>query len=106
VPRHPEIRALLDAVITAMKHNRVWDVPRPAAEDFVDMGAFGGRTMAFAQWLRWVFVPNVERLIASDGPWPGSSDVATRAVREGDSDPAIAALVPALAAFDAAFSRR
>ncbi len=87
-----------------MKDSRVWDVPRPADEALVDMGAFGMRTMAFAQWLRWVFVPNVERLIASDGPWPQSSQVAVRAVREGDTDEAIAALVPALGAFDAAFS--
>lgn len=103
MPRAAEVRALLDDVVAAMRDHRVWEVPAPASEDLVDMGAFGMRTMAFAQWLRWVFVPNVERLIATDGPWPSSSQVAAQATREGDTDEAIAALVPALRAFDAAF---
>ena len=68
------------------------------------MGAFGGRTLGFSQWLRWVFVPNVEGLIESDGPWPSSSSVGVMATREGDTDPAIAAVANSLHRFDALFS--
>src|SRR6185295_6061277 len=49
-------------------------------------------------------VPGVEQRIAAAGPWPADSQVALQARREADASPAIAALVDALDAFDAAFS--
>ena len=102
-PSKEAVRAAVDAVVAAMRGAGVWAIERPPDEAFAEMGAFGARTMAFAQWLRWVFVPNVERLIESGGPWPSSSQVAVMATREGDTDPVIASLVPALARFDAVF---
>jgi uncharacterized protein YqcC (DUF446 family) len=104
MPSTVEVRERLDAVIEAMKRASVWDIERPADAAFEDMGAFGMKTMAFEQWLRWVFVPNVERLLGSGGPWPNGSALAVKAVREGDTDPAIAALVPELASFDELFN--
>ena len=101
-----EVRARLDGVIAAMKANGVWEIERPADDKLVDMGAFGTRTMAFEQWLRWVFVPTVEQRIAADGPWPRESHVAAQAAREhgwGGGD-AIGALVAPLHAFDALFT--
>lgn len=98
-----DVRARLAAVVAAMKRTGAWDVARPDDAAFADMGPFGSQTMAFEQWLRWVFVPHVEALIATAGPWPAASQVATVAVREGDTNPAVAALVDALAAFDAGF---
>ncbi len=102
-PSTDQVRQRLNEVIAAMKAGGCWDAERPADEAFVDMGAFGLRSMAFVQWLRWVFVPNVERLLTSDGPWPASSQVATIAYREGDTDPVVAALVEPLSRFDALF---
>ncbi|HTR54100.1 MAG TPA: YqcC family protein [Kofleriaceae bacterium] len=98
------VRARLDDVIAAMRREGCWDLERPSLAAFDDMGAFGTRTMAFPQWLRWVFVPNVEHLLAAGGPWPAGSQVAVQAAREGDSDEHVAALVPALSAFDALFA--
>jgi uncharacterized protein YqcC (DUF446 family) len=86
-----------------MQANGVWDVARPPDEAFENMGAFGMRTMAFVAWLRWVFLPNVEALIASNGPWPGGSQVAVQAMREGDTDPDVRALVESLSNFDQLF---
>jgi uncharacterized protein YqcC (DUF446 family) len=103
-PSLSSIRSHLDAVIGAMKGSGAWDIARPAGEAFTDMGAFGSNTMAFEQWIRWVFVPNVEGLLASGGPWPKSSSVAVFAVREGDTNPVVASLVPALSGFDALFN--
>ena len=100
-----QVRARLDAVIAAMQASGAWDVERPADAAFDDMGAFGMTTMAFEQWLRYVFVPAVEALVASNGPWPGGSSVAAHAAREGDGNPAIAELVAALSAFDDLFDR-
>lgn len=101
--RAEQVRERLDDVVRAMKDNGTWDVPRPPDEAFSDMGAFGTRSMAFAQWLRWVFAPNVEALIAAGGPFPRSSAVGVQAMREGDTDPLIAALCPSLQRFDALF---
>ena len=97
------VRARLDAVIAAMKLGGAWDVARPDPEAFVDMGAFGTRTMAFEQWLRWVFVPNVETCIAQDGPWPDESNVGVHAVRETDGNDDLAGVVTALHGFDDLF---
>ena len=69
-PSKEAVRAAVDAVVAAMRGAGVWAIERPPDEAFAEMGAFGARTMAFAQWLRWVFVPNVERLIESGGVPP------------------------------------
>ena len=103
VPDTTSIQERLDGVIAAIHREGLWDVERPADSAFKDMGAFGINTMAFVQWLRWVFVPNVQSLIASDGPWPQASRVSAQATREGDTDPKIQALVPALRLFDELF---
>jgi uncharacterized protein YqcC (DUF446 family) len=104
MPTTSAVRVRLDAVIHAMQREGIWYVARPPDEAFGDTGAFGMNTMAFAQWLRWVFVPNVEKLIASGGPWPRRSALAVQATREGDTDPTIAALVPELGSFDELFA--
>ncbi|HVY44916.1 MAG TPA: YqcC family protein, partial [Minicystis sp.] len=101
-----EVRARLDAVVAAMKQSGAWDVARPEEAAFVDMGAFGTKTMAFEQWLRWVFVPSIEARLGAGGPWPNESHVAAQAAREhgfGGSD-AVGALVGPLSAFDALFT--
>lgn len=94
----------LAAVVQSMKDAGVWETQRPPDSAFENMGAFGINTMPFTDWLRWVFVPNVERLITTDGPWPTSSQVSAQAAREGDTDEVVQSLVPALAAFDQLFS--
>jgi uncharacterized protein YqcC (DUF446 family) len=98
-----KVRACLDGVIGAMKDAGAWEVERPAEEAFADMGAFGMRTMAFEQWLRWVFVPSVETRLSQDGPWPDESQVGTHALRETDGNDTLQPLVAALERFDELF---
>lgn len=105
--KRPDARGVserLAAVVQSMKDAGVWEARRPPDSAFENMGAFGINTMPFTDWLRWVFVPNVERLITTNGPWPKSSQVSAQAAREGDTDPVVNSLVPALAAFDQLFS--
>jgi uncharacterized protein YqcC (DUF446 family) len=76
------IRARLDDVIAEMRKTGVWDAPEPPAHEG-PIGAFGqGAGMAFEQWLRHVFVPRVEQMLAAGGPWPAGSAVAAQATRE------------------------
>lgn len=106
--KSPDARSVserLAAVVQSMKDAGVWETQRPPDSAFEDMGAFGMNSMPFTDWLRWVFVPNVERLITSNGPWPTSSQVSAKAAREGDTDEVVSSLVPALSAFDQLFSR-
>jgi uncharacterized protein YqcC (DUF446 family) len=104
-PRTKNVVKRLAAVIEAMKTAGYWQLARPPASAFENMGAFGTNTMAFTVWLRWVFVPNVEQRVASDGPWPSSSSVAVQATREfdGNIDPGVPGLISALSDFDSIF---
>jgi uncharacterized protein YqcC (DUF446 family) len=103
-PDARQVSERLAAIVQSMKDASVWETQRPPASAFENMGAFGINTMPFTDWLRWVFVPNVERLITADGPWPTSSQVSAQAAREGDTDEVVHSLVPALSAFDQLFS--
>jgi uncharacterized protein YqcC (DUF446 family) len=64
--------------------------------------AFAMDTMAFTQWLQFVFLPRV-REAAGSKQFPSSSSVGTQAVREFDSDPNAGNLTTLLAEFDALF---
>ncbi|MEP6862440.1 MAG: YqcC family protein [Deltaproteobacteria bacterium] len=104
-PIDPEdVRARLDTVVATLKATGAWDVERPSDDKLVDAGPFGMHTLAFEQWLRYVFVPSVEALIASHGPWPTESMVAAHATREWDGHPNPDDMLSALAAFDALFT--
>jgi uncharacterized protein YqcC (DUF446 family) len=102
-PTATSVAERLAVVKVKMQEAGVWDTPPPPAEAFENMGAFGMNTMPFTDWLRWVFVPNVEGLLASGGPFPKSSQVAAQAMREGDTDPVVHSLVAALDDFDRLF---
>jgi uncharacterized protein YqcC (DUF446 family) len=59
--------------------------------------------MAYSQWLQFVFVPNVRRIVETEGQFPASSSVGAQAVREFDGDPNADALISRLSEFDALF---
>jgi uncharacterized protein YqcC (DUF446 family) len=98
-----KIAAAFAAICEEMKRTGVWNIARPADDAFDDMGAFGMKTMAFEQWLRWVFVPRVEGSLAAGGPWPASSEIAAHATRELDGVLELAELVRLLGDFDVLF---
>src|SRR5438045_3468026 len=78
------------------------DVPEPSAEQIDQGGAFGGQSMAFVQWLQYVFVPMAKARLA-DGDLPATSEVGAYAVRELDGDTHAAGLLMLLSEFDALF---
>ena len=80
-------------------------LPEPTAADVANGGAFGAATMAFAQWLRFVFVPIARRRVSA-GDLPGDSSVAAQAVREFDGFPDATGLIGMLAEFDAIVAGR
>ena len=44
--------------------------------------AFGADTMSLAQWLQFVFIPRVQGLLPTNGPWPRGSQVGTYAAQQ------------------------
>lgn len=93
------LTAALDAIEAEL--DRLFPgLPEPTAEQRAGGGAFGLATMAFAQWLRFVFVPIARERVGS-GDLPAGSAVAAQAVREFDGDDRAATLIGLLADFDA-----
>ncbi len=84
-PDYGTVAQKLDAIEAEMKRIGYWqDAPlKPEQYDF--RAAFAGDTMAFPQWLQFIFVPNVRAIIAQRGTFPASSQVGTYAVREFDT---------------------
>jgi uncharacterized protein YqcC (DUF446 family) len=102
--RTSAIRSQLEKIISEMHRIGMWEVQKVTTDQLKDMGAFGYNTMAFEQWLRWVFVPRVEALLNEDGPWPKSSDVGIAAIRNFDGQDKASGLVTLLCEFDALFT--
>ena len=94
-----QVRARLDAVIAEMKRLGIWELERPDSAP---------SPMELEAWLRWTFVPKIEALLLSGGPWPEESSVAVIAMRAADANPPptperVASLMASLDAFDALF---
>ena len=64
-----------------------WQVAPIEPERMNFRQAFGMDTMAFAQWLQFVFVPAAREMLAGRRPLPPSSMLAAHAVREFDGVP-------------------
>ena len=103
MPDPSAIRHKVEEIKAEMHRIGYWDIQEPAPEAYENMGAFGMNTMAFAQWLRYVFVPRIEGLLESDGPWPYNSSVGVHAVREFDGVYEAADLASLLCQFDGLF---
>ncbi len=88
-----------------LKNLNRWD-DQPLAEDkFVDMGAFGSRTMAFEQWIQFILLPRINQIISEQGDFPEKSSVATYAIRNFDGDPAADRLCDLLSDLDQFFNK-
>ena len=91
------------AIEAEMQHSGYWsDEPLPA-EDYRFSLAFAMDTMAFSQWLQFIFIPRVRNIIEERGEFPSRSMVGAQAVRELDADPRSERLVALLNEFDNLF---
>ncbi|HVU12463.1 MAG TPA: YqcC family protein [Phototrophicaceae bacterium] len=84
-PNYEAVARQADAIEAEMKRIGFWqDTPlKPEQYDF--RAAFAGDTMAFPQWLQFIFLPRVRDIIARRGQFPPSSQVAAYAIREFDT---------------------
>ncbi len=95
----------LDRIEEEMRTSGLWQDEPLKQEQFRFSEAFAMDTMAFQQWLQFVFMPRVRDAIAGDN-FPASSNVGAQAVREFDTVAAASQLVSLLSDFDALFEGR
>jgi uncharacterized protein YqcC (DUF446 family) len=79
---HEVVARKVDEIEAEMRRIGDWQSEPPPPEAFRDMGAFGHQTMAFEQWLQWVFLPRVREIVAERGDFPGASQVSQQAYKE------------------------
>ena len=49
----------------------LWSLEPPSAAQLASEAPFCADTLAFEQWLQWVFIPQVNQLLATGAPLPG-----------------------------------
>lgn len=91
-----------DLIEAEMRRIGYWQNQPLRPEQLQFKQAFAMDTMAFTQWLQFIFLPRVREAAASNR-FPSSSSVGTQAVRELDGDPNAGNLLTLLAEFDALF---
>jgi uncharacterized protein YqcC (DUF446 family) len=102
--RYAIVSAAIAGVEAEMKSIGYWSTAAllPEAYDFHQ--AFAMDTMAFSQWLQFVFIPRVRSIVDQRSEFPAKSMVAAQAVREFDGDTNATRLVSLLSEFDALFN--
>jgi len=80
------VAALADAVELELRGLGRWSAEPPPPEAFENMGAFGGGTMAFEQWIQFVLLPRIREIVRTHGRFPSGSEVGVYAVRALDGD--------------------
>lgn len=82
---YARVSAQITAIEAEMKRIGFWQNEPLQAEQYNFRVAFAGDTMAFPQWLQFVFIPNVRRIVETRNTFPASSQVSAYAVREFDT---------------------
>ena len=98
-----EVEKVIDEIESEMKRIGFWKKKPLSPEKYRFQRAFGGDTMAFEQWIQFILIPNVRRIIEEKGRFPKNSQVAVYAVKELDGNPYVAKLQGLLRDFDNLF---
>ncbi|WP_422450583.1 MULTISPECIES: YqcC family protein [unclassified Endozoicomonas] len=70
-----EVIVLLDAMESELRRQDVWLPMPPSVEAMNSTTPFCMDTMAFSQWLQWIFVPRVRAIMDGGGTLPKDSNI-------------------------------
>ncbi|ALO35463.1 hypothetical protein CMT41_12605 [Colwellia sp. MT41] len=73
-------RALLAALTTELKLLKLWQTQQPSAAELASSAPFCCDSLAFEQWLQFVFIPRITQLINQQQALP--SKIALRPMAE------------------------
>jgi uncharacterized protein YqcC (DUF446 family) len=103
---HPRLQQQVlryaDLIEAEMRRIGYWQSQPLRPEQLQFRKAFAMDTMAFTQWLQFIFLPRVREAAASHS-FPSSSSVGVQAVREFDGNSDASGLVKLLAELDRLF---
>ena len=102
-PATSTVKAAIDAIEAEIKSIGYWQDDPLRPEQYNFQQAFGLDTMAFSQWLQFIFIPRVNSIIIEHERFPKSSSVGAQAVREFDGVTEADHLISLLSEFDAMF---
>ena len=94
----------LTLIENEMKKINLWQKEPLKEEQYDFRAAFASDTMAYSQWLQFIFIPRVHQIIDEKGEFPSSSQVGTQAMREFDGVYEAQKLVELLNDFDDLFN--
>jgi uncharacterized protein YqcC (DUF446 family) len=98
--QRPEFARIAGEIEAELRALNAWDAEPPSPEAIANGGAFGGRTMAFTQWLQWVLIPRLQEVASGASDIPPSSSVGAYAVRELDGWNEASSLISKLSELD------
>ncbi len=103
-PSYELVASKIDVIEAELRRIGYWQAAALQPEQYDFRAAFGADTMAFHQWLQFIFIPNVRAIIAQRGAFPAVSQVGGYAVREFDTaGDEVAQLTTLLTEFDRLF---
>ena len=102
---YSEVEFKLSAIDREMKRIEYWTFESLPDEAYDFQEAFAMDTMAFSQWLQFIFIPRVRSIIEQKGDFPSESMVGTQAAREFEGDGNASELVTLLSEFDELFRK-
>ena len=65
------LAAALQEIEGELRQWGLWSLETPSAAQLASEAPFCADTLAFEQWLQWVFIPQVNQLLATGAPLPG-----------------------------------
>ena len=101
-PDSKSVLSQIASIEAEMRRIGFWQAAPLKPEQYQFSEAFAMDTMAFSQWLQFIFIPRVKDSAAS-GKFPSKSEVAAQAVREFDGQQEASQLESLLSEFDALF---
>lgn len=94
---------MIGEIEAEMKRIGMWQEEPLPPQAYAFQKAFAMDTMAYSQWLQFVFIPRVRQIVSEKGTFPSGSMVATQAIREFDGWTEAGDLISLLSEFDAMF---
>lgn len=103
MPGYYDVERAIDEIESEMKSIGLWHKEPLSPEKYNFRSAFGADTMSFEQWIQFILIPNVLRIVKEKGKFPQNSQVAVYAVKNLDGNPNAAKLQKLLINFDNLF---
>ena len=99
-PRSHALAEQLLLVERELRLSGMWSAAPPAAEALASQEPFCVDTLAFEQWLQWIFLPRMKVILEHGEALPAASGILVMAEVVYGEQPSMRGLLEALAAFD------